>query len=112
MDSVETTSPAWYSDLKAVQDKHDLWMLTYTKDDAEQAGWDGEADANPELTDEEWDTIRHRMDKAIDYIAEQAGGLLSELVGDVLAERNAARLAQHPNDRAALNRLAADLEGV
>jgi hypothetical protein len=74
----------YFNELRAVEEKHKLLILCYTKADVD--GMEGPS-GQFNLTDEEWATLRRRFEKCSEHICEQIWGTLSDLANDALKER-------------------------
>lgn len=82
------------NDLKSVRDLTEelsLISLIYTRDDAEgmQIGhnFDKGEEIYPELTDDEWEIIRHKWDKCNSHIMGDCWDLLESLVREAVNGR-------------------------
>lgn len=86
----ESLVEPWFTELKEVEDRYRLIVLAWTKNDVNGSDVFDDEDGNsvkPDLTDDEWNTLRRRFDKGADHLRSDAWDLLLDLANDIVAER-------------------------
>lgn len=89
MDSANTAYEGSFNRLHQAIDEGKLIAVAYGKSDMEHLEDD---DGNPiNLTDEEWEQVRHRFSKASDFIYESMNSLLDDIAREVASNRTGAK---------------------